>query len=120
MVKFTTCVSALLVILAENGGKNNLIFEKVYKLLTESSCSLFNSEIVVYKQVNFAALDMHKLHIKARDDYYALVTNKEWKSNKMNKKNNRGCTERSHKRSDIAALLAKKVYLSTLNSCFIV
>ena len=51
--KFTTYVSALLATFAENGGKDNLVFEKVYEVLTHSPCQLFNSRIVVYKQVNF-------------------------------------------------------------------
>ena len=79
---------------------------------------LFNSEIVVDKQVNFAAIDVHKVLLKARDESCALVTNEEWKSNNMSKSNNSCRTERSHKRSDIAALLAKKASAAKSKSLF--
>ena len=45
--KFTTYVSALLVILAENGGKDGLVFDKVYKVLTHYPCLLFNSTKII-------------------------------------------------------------------------
>ena len=62
--KFTTYVSALLVTLAENGGNDGLVFDNVYKLLAHSPCLLFNSEIVVFKQVHSALLNVHRLLIK--------------------------------------------------------
>ena len=49
MDTFTTYVSALLVTLTENGGKDSLVFDKGYEVLTHLPCPLFNSEIVVYK-----------------------------------------------------------------------
>ena len=51
-----TYASALLVTLAQNGSKDDLVFEKVYRVLTKYPYSWFNPEIVVYKHVNSAAL----------------------------------------------------------------
>ena len=65
--KFTTYVYTLLVTLAENGGKDRLIFEKLYEVLTRSPCLLFNSEIVVYKHVHFSSLNVYKLIIMTRE-----------------------------------------------------
>ena len=73
---FTTYVSALFITLAKNRGKNNLVIENVYYVLTKSPCQLLNSEIVIYKQVNFTALNVHMLLIKAQEEYHQLVTNK--------------------------------------------
>ena len=47
--KFTTYASNLLIQLNENGGTDNHVFGKIYDLLTTSPCSMFNSEIVVYR-----------------------------------------------------------------------
>ena len=66
MGNFTTCVSIILVTLTENGGKDNLVFEKVYKVLTHPPCQLFNSETVVYKQVHFSSPNIHTLLVKVR------------------------------------------------------
>ena len=57
----------LLATLAGNGSKDNIVFDKVYKVLTKFPCLLFNLEFIVYKQVNFSTLDAHKLLIKARE-----------------------------------------------------
>ena len=75
MNKFTTYVPMLLVTLAENGGKDGLVFDNVYEVLTHSPYLLFNSEIIVLKQVHSTSLNVHKLLIKAREDYCSLVTN---------------------------------------------
>ena len=65
--KFTTYVSALLVTLTENGGKDGLAFDKVYEVLTHLPCPLFNSEIIVYKQVHSTSFNVHKLLIIVRE-----------------------------------------------------
>ena len=62
---FTTYVSALFVTLEENGGKDDMVLDKVYKVLTHSPCLWFNSEIIVYKQVHFASLNVQKFLIKS-------------------------------------------------------
>jgi len=64
--RFATYVIALLLRLAKNGGTDAQAFNKVYEVLINSSCTVFNSEIAVYKQVNAANLDVSKLLIKAR------------------------------------------------------
>ena len=79
--KFVTCVIALLLHLAENGGTNTQYFDKVYKVLINTSCTVLNSEIVVYKQVNASTIDVNKMLIKAREQYRTLVTNKTWTKN---------------------------------------
>ena len=76
--KFTTYVIAHLLRLAENGGTDAQAFEKMYNVLINTSCTVFNSETVVHKQVNAVILDVNKLLIKAREEYRALVTNKIW------------------------------------------
>lgn len=116
MEKFTTHVSALLVTLAENGGNDNLLFEEVYEVLTNDPCSMFNSEIILYKQVKYAALDVYKLLIEARDEYRALVTNREWKNNKTNEQSISDLTGRYHKCSEIAALIANKASAGKVKS----
>ena len=63
----TTYVSALLLTLAENRGKGGMILDKVYKVLTHPPYLLFNSEIIAYKQVHFASLNVQKFLIKASD-----------------------------------------------------
>ena len=47
VANFTTYISALLVTLEENGGKEDMVLDKLYELLTHSPCVLFNSEIIV-------------------------------------------------------------------------
>ena len=54
--KITTYVSALLITLAENGGKDELVFDKCYEVLKHSPCLLFNSELVIFKQVHYPHL----------------------------------------------------------------
>ena len=85
--KFDTYVIALLLRLAENGGANAQAFDLVYEVLINSSCTVFNSEIVVYKQVNASNLDVRKLLIKAKEEYRTLVTNKRRTKN-VNKQQN--------------------------------
>ena len=51
-----------------------MAFDKVYEVLTHSPCQFFNSEIVVYKQTDFAAIDVHRLLIKAQEEYRQLVS----------------------------------------------
>ena len=41
--KFATYVIALLLCLAQNGGSNAQAFDKVYEVLINSSCTVFNS-----------------------------------------------------------------------------
>ena len=55
---FATCVITLLLCLAESGGSNTQAFDKVYEVLINSSCTVFNSEIMVYKQINASNLDV--------------------------------------------------------------
>ena len=64
---FATYVVTLLLRLAENGGEDDQAFEKVYEVLINSPCPVFNSEIIVYKQVNSLDLDVSKMLIKARE-----------------------------------------------------
>jgi hypothetical protein len=102
--KYTTYVSALLVTLSENGGKDNMAFDKSYEVLTHSPCQLFNSEIVVYKQVHASNLDINNLLVKAREEYLTLTTTGQWveKDVRVPRK------EKREKHSDIAALFASK------------
>ena len=79
--KFATYVIALLLRLAKNGGTNAQAFDKVYEVLINTTCTVFNSEIVVYKQVNASNLDVSKFLINAREEYCTLVTNKTWTKN---------------------------------------
>ena len=72
--EFTTYVSALLITLTGNGSKYSMILDKVYKVLTHSPCLLFNSEIIMYKQVHFTSRNVQKLLIKASEEYKSLVT----------------------------------------------
>ena len=102
--KFAIYVTALLLKLSENGGNDAQAFDKVYEILITSPCSVFNSEIVVYKQVNASNLDVNKLLVKAREEYRTLVTNKTWtKDNSRSKQNTRDRKD-MRKPSDIAAL----------------
>ena len=73
--KLIAYMPVLLVTLAKNRGKDSLVSEKVYKVLTHFPYFLFNSEIVLYKQVHFSLLNMHKVPIKAREEYHQLVMN---------------------------------------------
>ena len=102
--KYTTYVSALLVTLSKNGGKDNMAFDKSYEVLTHSPCPLFNSEIVVYKQVHAANLDIHNLLVKAREEYLTLTTTGQW----VTKDARIPRTAKREKHSDIAALFASK------------
>ena len=63
--KFATYVIVLLLRLTENGNTNAQHFDKVYEVLINISCSFFNSEIVLYNQVNVSNLDVSKVIIKA-------------------------------------------------------
>ena len=103
--KFTTYVFALIVNLAENRGKNRLVFGKVHKVLIHLPCLLFNSKIVVYKQVHFCSLNVRKLLVKAREEYCQLVKNDQW-NKKKDEQSSSGT--KHHKQSDIAALFASK------------
>ena len=102
--KFTTYVSALLVTLTEKEGKDGLTFDKVYEVLTHSPCPLFNSEIVVYKQVHSTKLNMHKLLIKAREEYRSLVMTEQW----LIKDDRSLSSAKRNKRSGIAALFTSQ------------
>ena len=73
---FDAYVIALLLHLAENGDTDAQAFNKVYEVLINSSWAVFNSEIVVYKQVNASNLDVSKLLIKVREEYRTLIKNK--------------------------------------------
>ena len=88
--KFATYVIALLLRLTKNGGTDVQDFDKVHEVLIKISCTVFNSEIAVYKQVNASNLDVKKLIIKAREKYRTLVTNKTWTKNVHHKKRNTG------------------------------
>ena len=59
--RFATYVLTLLLRLAEHGGNNAQAFDKVYKVLISSPCTVFNSEMIVYKQVNSSILDVSKV-----------------------------------------------------------
>jgi len=65
--RFATYVATLLQRLAENGGKDDQAFDKVYEVLINSPCPVFNSEMIVYKQVNSSNLDVGKMLVKARE-----------------------------------------------------
>jgi hypothetical protein len=105
--QYTTYVSALLMTLQENGGKDNMSFDKSYEVLTQSPCQLFNSEIVVFKQVHAANLDIQQLLVKAREEYLTLTTTGQW-INKDFRIPRHPKQTRREKHSDIAALLASK------------
>ena len=74
--RFTTYIIALLLRLAENGGNHTQAFDRVYKVLINTSPTVFNSEIAVYKQVNASNLDVSKLLVKAREEYHTLLEKK--------------------------------------------
>ena len=76
--RFVTYVITLLLCLAENGGRDDQAFDKVYEILINSPYTVFNSEIIIYKQVNSSNLDVIKLLVKAREEYRTLVENKTW------------------------------------------
>ena len=103
---FTTYVVTLLQHLAESGGKDYQIFNKVYEVLINSPCPVFNSKMIVYKQVNSSKLDVSKMLVKAREEYRSLVENKLW-SNGSNKTNKPRVNRRKQRPTDIAALVAK-------------
>ena len=67
----------------KNGGSDSQAFEKVYKVLINLPCIVLFSEIVIYKQVNSHTIDVNKLHVKAREKYQTLVTNKTWKKTSL-------------------------------------
>ena len=104
--KFSTYVIALLLRLAENGGTDVQAFEKVYEVLINTSCTGFNSETVIYKQVNASNLDISKLLIKAREEYCTLVTNKTWTKNIHHKNTQQRNYRRKQRPMNIAALVA--------------
>jgi len=65
--RFATYVIMLLLQLAENGGNDAQAFDKDYEVLINSHCTVFNSEMIVYKQVNASNLDVSKLLVKVRE-----------------------------------------------------
>ena len=75
---FATYVVTLLLRLAKNGGSNNQAFDKVCKVLNSSPCTVLNSEIIVYKQINSSNFDVDKLLVKAREEYRTLIEKKTW------------------------------------------
>ena len=81
-----------------------MAFDKSYEVLTHSPCPLFNSEIVVYKQVHAANLDIQNLLVKAREEYLTLTTTDQW----VTKDARIPRTAKREKHSDIAALFASK------------
>ena len=76
--RFVTYIITLLLRLAKNGGSDPQVFDKVYEVLINTSCTIFNSEIIVYNQVNALNLDVSKLLVNAREKYRNLVENKMW------------------------------------------
>ena len=46
--KCSTYVISILLCIAENGGADAQAFNKLYEVLINSSCTVFNSEIVIY------------------------------------------------------------------------
>ena len=76
--------------LAKNGGSDAQAFDKVYEVLINTSYTIFNSEIIVYKQLNASNLDVSKLLVKAREEYSTLVENKMWMKNVHKGKDYRG------------------------------
>ena len=75
---FATYIVTLLLRLVENGGKDDQVFGKVYEVLINSPCPVFNSEMIFYKQVNPSNLDVSKILVKAREEYRTLVESKTW------------------------------------------
>ena len=82
--KFYTYTTALLLQLSKNGGNNDHAFDNIYEILTRSPSITFNSEIVVFKQVNSSSLDVGKLLSKAREEYRALVSKGTWNKRRTN------------------------------------
>ena len=103
--RFATYIVTLLLRLAENGGKDNQAFEKVYEVLINSPCAIFNSETIAYKQVNSSNLEVSKMFVKAREEYRMLVENKTW-SNVSHKKPKHRQDRQKQQPTDIAALVA--------------
>jgi hypothetical protein len=81
-----------------------MAFDKVYEVLTKSPCPLFNSEIVVYKQVHLENLNVHKLLVKAREEYRSLTATDQWVVQDVRIPK----TAKREKHSDIAAPFAEK------------
>ena len=74
--RFATYVIQLFLRFAENGGSDVQDFDKVYKVLIKTSCTVFKLDIVVYKQVDASKLDVIKLLVKTKEEYRTLVENK--------------------------------------------
>ena len=70
--KFFTYTMALLLQLRENGGDDDHYYDKLYKVLTRTTCSTINSEMIVSKQVNLHNLDVGLLLIKTSEEYRAI------------------------------------------------
>ena len=103
--KCAAYVIALLLRLAKNRGTDAQPFEKVNKVLISTTCTVFNSEIVVYKQVNALSLDVSNLLIKAREEYSTLVTNKTWKKNAHQKSTQHRGKRRKQQPTNIVGLV---------------
>ena len=74
--KFSARVINTLFEFAENGSTDAQSSDNVYEVLLYSPCNSFNSELIVYKQINAQLLDVDKLLIKVREDYLARDENK--------------------------------------------
>ena len=64
--KFCTYMTSLILQMSENGGNDDQEFDNVYEILIRTPCLTFNSEIVVFKQVNISNLDVGSILRKAR------------------------------------------------------
>jgi len=104
--KFATYVATLLLRLAKNEVTDAQAFEKVDEVLINASCTVSNSEIVVYKQVNASNLDVSKPTIKAREEYCTLVTNNTWTKNTHHKNTQHRNDRHKQRPTNIAALAA--------------
>ena len=103
--RFATYFITLLLRIAKNGASDAHVFDKGYEVLINSPCTVFNSEMIVYKQVNASNLDVSKFLVKARERYQMLVENKTWSKNVHRKKEFRN-NRRKHQPTDITALVA--------------
>ena len=104
--KFATYVIVLLLRFSRTGGTDAQAFDKVYTILINTSCTVFNSEIVVYKQVNASNFDVNKLLIKAREEYRTLLTNKTCTKNFHHTNTKHRNARRKQQPTNIAALVA--------------
>lgn len=105
--KFYTYTTSQLLQMSENGGNDEKSFDNVYKILTRTPCPTFNSEIVVFKQLNISNIDVWLILVKASEEYRTLVAEGTWCKRQNNNKEHNQHTKRTELRhSDLAALIS--------------